>query len=203
MSLIFALSAVIWILKFNSSLAADNFKKTQNLLDIKEKSSFNSNSEFLNESSSSLDSVKEFLNGVKGSKNFASEVTRMVFQRPWCPGESLASIIPFARDPIYRWLKSPLTCLEFARRFGNIDIEVTNYELGSVLCKYSAEHNNTVKSNYAAIRAVLLNLDSYGSVFDQGDEKTYAAASGLIFQQNGIVLLISIAKDVNQLPQFC
>ncbi len=130
-------------------------------------------------------------------------VNRITFQPPWCPGKALASIVPIAAEPIYRWLESTQTCEEFARRFGNVYISVRNDNNRELDCDYSPDGGSVPYSVYTSLRTIGLNAPVYASYYDSNRNVTFAIATGTILKRGGVVLFVSIAKPVSELPQFC
>ena len=123
-------------------------------------------------------------------------IPRIDFQRPWCPGQVMASLVPRAMDPIYDW-KNPLTCSQFASNFGGVSVLVG--ELGGP--DFCSAGPSLVYSNYTITRSMSINEPIYARVESQGVE--FAAAAGPILYPEGLVLYISVAKEVAKLPQVC
>ena len=129
----------------------------------------------------------------------APATSRIEFQRPWCPGKFMASLIPHALDPIYDWL-DPRTCDQFAGNYGGISVIVGEMD-GPVFC--SAGPNPRIYSNYTIIRGLSVNEPIYARVNDPVKNVVFAAAAGPIFYPEGLVYYISVAKEVSKLPQLC
>lgn len=123
-------------------------------------------------------------------------VPRVDFQRPWCPGQVMASLIPRAMDPIYDW-KNPLTCAQFASNFGGVSVLVG--DLGGT--DFCSAGPSLVYSNYTITRSMSINEPIYARILFNDVE--YAAAAGPILYPQGLVLYISVAKEVSKLPQVC
>lgn len=123
-------------------------------------------------------------------------VPRVDFQRPWCPGQVMASLVPRAMDPIYDW-KNPLTCAQFASNFGGVSVLVG--DLGGT--DFCSAGPSLVYSNYTITRSMSINEPIYARVMSDGVE--FAAAAGPILYPQGLVLYISVAKEVAKLPQVC
>lgn len=135
--------------------------------------------------------------------SLAPRVNRITYQRPWCAGQALASLIPIAREPVYQWLISDKTCVDFAKRFGNLYVQVINLETASPLCEYQPTSGAFPYSSYASTRSMAINQPIYASVSDEMRGVVFATASGIILEHDGIVLAINIAKPVTELPQIC
>ena len=148
-------------------------------------------------SSSSSSSSSSSFNPLRRAR--ARPVARANFQVPWCPGQVMASIVPIAMDPIYDWNLEG-TCQQFADNFGGVSVIVG--ELGGPdFC--SAGPNPGIYSNYTITRGLSVNEAIYARVMDQGSGIEYAAAAGPILYPNGLVMYISVVKEVSKLPQVC
>lgn len=128
--------------------------------------------------------------------NSNSYTPRVDFQRPWCPGKLLSTLIPRAMDPIYDW-KNPLTCQQFADNYGGISVVVGELE-GAVFCSYGP---NSQTSPYTIVRSLSINQPIYARLNISGQE--FVATAGPILYPDGLVYYISITKEVNKLPQVC
>lgn len=124
-------------------------------------------------------------------------VPRISYQRPWCPGQVMASLIPRAMDPIYDW-RYPATCDQFASNFGGISVIVG--EVGGP--NFCTSGPSLVFSNYTINRSMSINEPIYArATGESGNE--FAVAAGPIMYPRGNVLYISVAKEVAKLPQNC
>lgn len=118
------------------------------------------------------------------------------YQRPWCPGQVMASLTTRALEPIYDWT-NPLTCAQFASNFGGVSVVVG--ELGGpVFCQAGT---NVVTYIYTIVRSLSINQPIYARVLNDGVE--FAVAAGPIFYPQGLVYYISVSKEVSKLPQVC
>lgn len=123
-------------------------------------------------------------------------VPRVDYQGPWCPGQVMASLVPRAMDPIYDW-RNPLTCAQFANNFGGVSVLVG--ELGGPNFCFAGP--KVVYSNYTINRSLSINEPIYARTLFTGVE--YAVAAGPIIYPRGLVMYISVAKEVAKLPQVC
>lgn len=125
-------------------------------------------------------------------------VPRVDYQRPWCPGIAMASLASQAMDIIYDW-RNPQTCQQFADNYGGVSVLVG--ELGGPdLCSAGP---SIIYSNYTITRAMSINEPVYARVKQSETGIEFAAAAGPIFYPEGLVLYISVAKEVAKLPQVC
>jgi hypothetical protein len=118
------------------------------------------------------------------------------YQRPWCPGQVMASLTTRALDPIYDWT-NPLTCAQFASNFGGVSVIVGELD-GPVFCQAGT---NVVTSAYTIVRSLSINQPIYARVLN--DSVEFAVAAGPIFYPQGLVYYISVSKEVSKLPQIC
>lgn len=125
-----------------------------------------------------------------------SPLTRFDYQRPWCPGQVMASLTIRALDPIYDW-RNPLTCAQFASNFGGVSVVVGELD-GPVFCQAGP---NDVTSQYTIVRSLSINQPIYARAVK--DDVDFAVAAGPIFYPQGLVYYISVAKEVSKLPQVC
>lgn len=125
-----------------------------------------------------------------------SPLSRIDYQRPWCPGQVMASLVTRVLDPIYDW-KNPLTCAQFASNFGGVSVIVGELD-GPTFCTAGPQQ---VSSPYTITRSLSINQPIYARVLSNGVE--FAVAAGPIFYPQGLVLYISVAKEVSKLPQVC
>ena len=122
-----------------------------------------------------------------------------VFQVPWCPGQVMAFLVPKAMDFTYNW-RLPGTCQQFANNFGGVSVLVGELA-GPDFC--SAGPSPSIYSNYTITRGMSVNEAIYARVVDKATGIEYAVAAGPILYPNGLVLYISLAKEVSRLPQVC
>lgn len=133
------------------------------------------------------------------SSSSSVEIKRIEYQRPWCPGQLMASLIPQAYQVIYDW-RDPLTCLQFAGDFGGVKVLVGELA-GTNYCTSESTYDNLPFSNYTITRGLSINEPVYANTLIDGVE--YATAAGPLFLPEGKVFYISVAKEVSKLPQVC
>lgn len=129
-------------------------------------------------------------------RSSCSPLSRIDYQRPWCPGQVMASLVTRAFDPVYDW-KNPLTCAQFASNFGGVSVIVGELD-GPTFCTAGL---NQVSSPYTITRSLSINQPIYARALS--NEVEFAVAAGPIFYPQGLVLYISVAKEVSKLPQIC
>lgn len=110
----------------------------------------------------------------------------------------MASLVPQAMDIIYDW-RNPLTCQQFANNYGGVSVLVG--ELGGPDFCFAGP--TVVYSNYTITRGLSINEPIYARVLHPQTGVEYAAAAGPILYPEGLVLYISVAKEVSKLPQIC
>lgn len=119
-----------------------------------------------------------------------------IYQRPWCPGQLMATLVPHAMSPLYDWT-DPQTCTQFASNYGGVSVLVG--ELGGP--DFCSAGPVTVYSNYTITRGMSVNEAVYARKLVGGTE--YAVAAGPIMYPQGNIMYISVAKEVAKLPQVC
>lgn len=121
---------------------------------------------------------------------------RIQHQSKWCPGEALASILWQAKLPIYQWLQSSGTCLQFSRNLGDIGVLVIEPDSGLV-----CSAGSFITSTYTQNRALAINEPVYVNLISQS--VAHAVASDIVFADDGRILVITVARPVSQLPDVC
>lgn len=154
--------------------------------------SFRQSSQLSQSQISSTESKETFLRPLNSNK----KIPRVDFQRPWCPGQLLSTIIPDAMDPIYDWT-NPLTCQQFADNYGGISVVVGVLD-GGTFCSAGP---NVQTSAYTIVRGLSTNQPIYAQL--KIGVQDFAAAAGPILYPQGLVYYISITKEVAKLPQIC